>query len=290
MPVTLEMTLWGLIDDEQFSEVKTLRERHPEVDFINARNPENGRNLPIHLTLVTMTKGADKPTELLLSILTDAKMDWAFENKTITAASALLDALMVEPDFTIIKGLKDVPGFILSNNVLTYDLAVGRLKKAESLYQTRVRTNKPPAQIDEALAKIEKCQIIVALIRDITMLHAIKTDNADLLDRLEKAGGKTLEDLGDFGGNINPMFLIGVKQPNPRIKAWRAELLDRRMAEREEQSRARQGDRDRIAFFQSEVVRINAEHDAKAIEILERAGKERLGRIDAVVAESIRIK
>lgn len=189
MPTPTE-ELWPAIKNQNFDKVATLIKSN--TDLVNAINPENGDSLVVHLLAYTRGLKETKPRALLNYIfhLKDEnhkeKLDWSLECNYTTPADALLSAVGVDRDFSVIKALHDVEGFLFSNNQLTYDLALESLKSAEKALQTRTTLNKPAKDILKAQESVDKWLEIVSVIREMTIPFAKKTGNAELLRRLEQ--------------------------------------------------------------------------------------------------------
>jgi hypothetical protein len=219
MPTPAE-THWELVKNKQFDSIKAHIQAHEDADLINVKHPETGRTIPISLLRITMGTKEAKPRDILYFLLSHSKMDWNFITTTKqTAMSSLLESVIVDGDFSVIESLKNVDGFI-QNKKLAYEWSVIHLKELEKQLALQIVRNKPKSEVDATQARIDKCKKAVALIRDITILYAIKIDNADLMDRLDKAGGEPMETLGDLGAKKRPITYFDKDKPNLKIKAW----------------------------------------------------------------------
>ncbi|MGC1181716.1 hypothetical protein [Legionella sp.] len=286
MPAPFEPALWKNLYAKNYPEVQRLIETHP--DLINAIDEDTEYNLPISLIEVAMNPREIESSELLAHVLTHPTMNWGYASSDQTAAQFILDAALVDGDFSLIESLKDVSGFILSNNKLTYVLAADLLKHAEKIHNEKIQRGRPQSQIDGALKQVQTCKALLTLIRDITILHAINTDNADLFERMERAGGQPLEDLDDLddlGQNQIPSLLFGIHQPNPKLRAWHKAVVDRKTANRDKEVEKLTARFEQHTMFQEQVANINEKHDARTIAILAEAGAARQKRIDAALAK-----
>jgi len=189
MPTSKE-ELWPAIESRNFDKVATLIKN--DTDLINAINPNGGSSLAIYLLTYSTKLKETKPRALLNYIFhlkdenNKAKLNWDFQNNCLTTSDALLTAVSIDRDFSVIRDLHDVDGFLFNNKQLTYDLARASLLDAETVLQNRTTAKKPAKDILKAQESVDKWKEIVSVIREMTIPFAKKTGNAELLRRLEQ--------------------------------------------------------------------------------------------------------
>lgn len=81
-----------------------------------------------------------------------------------------------------------------------------------------------PDHAERAQVKILALEKISAMVRDNTIRHAISTDNPDLMQALEAAGGEPYAALSDGSSPIT------LSQPGSKVRAWLEALGNRAMA------------------------------------------------------------
>lgn len=284
MPKPVEL-LWTAIKEKKYEEVMSIIEKNPSEDLVNAQHSVSGRSLSVYIIRTTIGTNEEKPRALIEYLLKHLKMDWSYKNPKIreTVVSALVEAAGTDGDCTLIKSVKDLPVFMTTDNQLTYELAFKNLEKIKRVHEIDLKKG-VLQQIEQSGLKVTKWEGVVSLIRDITILHAIKTDDSGLFEALEQVGGEPLENLGEFGGNKSPSFLLGVDQSNPRIKVWRTGKFEKEIAHRDDELKGVNQHLRNFGMFQEKALRINAEHDAKATTILAQEGAERQGRMESALS------
>lgn len=285
MPTPVEQ-LWESFKKREFDGIQELIEANPQADLINSTHPSNGRDVPVDLIQITTGKKDAKIRALLNFVLTHPTLNWSFVNKGQTSVNRLIVAAWNDEDYSVIEGLNNTPGFIFNGEKLAYEVALKGLKEAESLQASRIRTNKPPEDIQKSLVSVGRYKKIVELIRDMSILFAIKEDNVDLFERLTKAGAQPFEPLGTFGKNKMPTLLFGRNQPNPKLRAWLNKVCEQENAERQVRSQELADRLERHGMFQAKVEQINKEHDEKSVSIQSKALEDRQDRIAGAIKHS----
>lgn len=137
--------------------------------------------------------------------------------KTNTNALALAIASANPAVVEILLQHSDKLDVIFSGPKLQYTIVQDTLKSQRGLLTM-------PDCAERAQAKIPALEKISAMIRDNTIRHAISTDNPDLMQALEAAGGEPYAALSDGSSPIT------LSQPGSKVRAWLEALGNRAMA------------------------------------------------------------
>ena len=281
MPTPTEELLWNAVKQKKYDDIQEIIESHPDEALVNSIHPTYGTSLLMHIVQTT-NSASEKPRKLLEYLLTHPKVQWDFKHVKIKGFT-LIDTILATADVELIKCLKDVPQFLVADLKLTYELAAKKRTMAINANQAEIKKGASGESIERNEKRINSLEEIVSIIRDMTILHAIKTDDADLFDRLEKAGGDPTDFLGDFGSGKLPTALL--KSTNINLRAWLAVERKKTTVELVDSRHSFFADMQKMNDTQEQIKQINATYDAKATGILAGASIDRENRMSATISQ-----
>lgn len=222
MPKPIEI-LFDLLNKKKYEEIIPLIKEH--VDLVNAVDPDGYSLFQLLLT----TKVTDQSKVLLQFVSSHADLDLAYENVEcgLTNIDELISSIKVDVFQTVLNNSKS----LFNRDKLTYESAKDYLTSVQKSHQRDLQKDPNSTSSARSKVRVANMEEIISMIRDATILHAISTDDANLLDRLEKAGASCSERLGKLGKEKLPTHLLTAKNTN--IKTW--------FKTRNEQSNARLG-------------------------------------------------
>ncbi len=206
-------------------------------------------------------------------------MNWGFKNARTneTLVDAILEAIV--SDLAILENIKDVPAFLFNGVELTYETTVKKLNSAKRYYDSEIAAGKLPAALEGHKKRIDSLTALVSAIRDLTILHAIKTDDEVLFGRLKEIGADPSAFLGVLGDNKLPSFLL--KDSNIKLKAWYKEQRRLGSTELSVSSVSLFDNLERLEKLKTAADDINSAHAAREAALLEQAAVEREARMSA---------
>lgn len=283
MPTPIEELLWTAVKGKKHDEVKQLIDKHSSDNLINAVHPE-GLSFLTHYLNGCSGQTKIIPRDILEPLLLNPTLDWSFvsvETET-TLPNSLISRAFHQKDLTMIEILKDVPGFLFSGQQLSYEVADKKLKAHKKVYEMHVRKNESQEVLDKDKLNIETYEAIVSLIRDMTILYAIKSDDATLFARLDKAGAQPTDFLGKFGNEELPTFLL--TPANVRVKAWYSEKRGQTLTSAASNASAFFANAQELKNVQSHVAKVEENHLAKAALLQKNAAAGRVDRMQQAMA------
>jgi hypothetical protein len=222
MPTPVE-TLWNHMAQRQYLEIKRHIEAHPTIDLINSINPKNRECLVSDLLRNTSELNTPAHKELRRFLLTHPKLNWDIDKKQgSTIIYSVLIYVCDTQDYALLKNLKGVAGFVCNKHEIAYINGIENLKEAESWKEDSIQEGEPQEKLDEDEEYLNVWKTIVATLRDITLLHAIETDDSKLYNILINRGANVKQNFGDVGNYANPESLIS-KENTPKIMAYTEE-------------------------------------------------------------------
>ncbi|MCW8398392.1 hypothetical protein OQJ26_06260 [Legionella sp. PATHC038] len=183
-----EESLWQAVAEKKYDEVEKLITKHPEL--VNAVDT-NGRSLLRRVVLAVVP-----PLDLIRFIA--KQPDLIFENQGSGPTQTTIGAILSTGRSDILQFFAGDPRIIMEGDQLAY---VTAKKNMDNAKQTK-------------LAAYTKMFVII---RDTTIRHAIETDQAALLEKLQQAGDNLAIELSD--GTL-PVRLITKEHPAPKAKSW----------------------------------------------------------------------
>lgn len=207
MPSPTEQ-LFESLTKRQFS--KTLELLKNDSDLVNAVDPKTG------LSFFKYTAGRARTEEIIKYVVTHEKFDLQFTDKKGTN----LDHMIRLGLYDLISQFVGNSKIIYNHGDLTYKTAVEILENAKTEYQEEASSS------DDSFHQkfIEKIKQAVSHIRDITILYALKHDDAALMQKLDDAGGNCTDTFGTLGNKKLPTMLLTPQNTN--IKAMLSQQVD----------------------------------------------------------------
>lgn len=220
MPTASE-NIFILLREKKYEEVLRLIES--DDTLVNAVNERKRSLLYTILTLHTQPSSEALVQFLLMS----PNFDFSY-NVGLSNLSAMIHSFDLELFECAIKN----PNFLVQIKSLPYEGA----KRCESALMRRAESEDGlfvstlPGLI-ELRDKLDKIQKIRLLLRDVTILHALRTDDRGLMDELDRLGADPTGLLGPLGNNKLPGTLT--TPSNVNINAWFEERIAAICAEEE---------------------------------------------------------
>lgn len=209
MPSPLE-NMWQAISEKQYSKAKEIISSHPEVDLVNAIDAKNKVPLAVYLTVVI---SKDRPLDLIRFVLTHPKLNFNYMNNN--KMESIVDAILFTALVEILEMVIEDPRILINGQKLSWKSACNHLESSTRAYEKNY-TKDPASQLTKSYQhKVDNYKKMVPMLRDATILHAIKTDDADLFERLRKEGANPADFLSN---NILPSTLL--TNNNPKLDAW----------------------------------------------------------------------
>lgn len=207
MPTASE-TIFILLKEKKYDEV--LRRIESDETLVSAVN-ERKRSL---LYMILSFHNQPRPEGLIQFLLMSQKLDFAYG-----VGFPNISLMIHTYDLAIFKCAIRNPNFLVQLKTLPYEGA----KRCESALMRRAQSedgllaSNSPESI-EFRDKLEKIQKIVSLLRDATILHALRTDDRGLMEELDRLGANPTSPLGPLGNNKLPGTLT--TPSNVNINAW----------------------------------------------------------------------
>lgn len=211
MPTPTE-TIFSLLNQFKYAEILTLIKAEP--DLVNAISPEDGNSL---LQSLLGVKTTEQSLALTQYVVTHPKFNFGHFNEDVETTNQ--DDLISMVRFDLFKLVIANPNVLFNRDKLTYESA----KEYSVLIEAAIKRDlqKDPNFNVSPMSKRRSADIkeIIAYLRDAIVLHAIKTDDPSLFDRLVKAGDdpknslKKLTPNGDY-----PIQLL--TNANTKLKEW----------------------------------------------------------------------
>lgn len=189
MPTPTE-NLWNACRKLQINEVISLINTNPEL--VNAVN-EDDRTVLKHFLL-----GNIKHTDLFKTIVLHPQFNLHHTDEEEIQTN--LDVIIILDRLDVLEMVIKNPKVITNPEKLTYECIKDELATEDSD------------------SRIEILKKMLSLIRDATILHALKTDDAGLLTKLQIIGAEPTKPLGKLGGERSLEQLI--LPTNKNVKSW----------------------------------------------------------------------
>ncbi|MGL5741482.1 MAG: hypothetical protein ACRCXC_02480 [Legionella sp.] len=184
-----------------------------DENLVNAINPQTGRSL---LQMLLVANVTEQSSALLNFVLTHPKLNFNYENTECELTN--LDDMIASVRLDVFQTVIQNPKILFNRDKLTYESAKDNLIIVERSHQSNVQQN-PNSEISKrSKARVERQGEIIALLREATILHAIKTDDAGLMDRLEQAKAKPTDFLTVLRDKKLPVDLLTASNTN--LRAW----------------------------------------------------------------------
>ena len=272
MPSPVE-NLFLVLYKRQFGEVFSLIQADPEL--INAVNPKNGCSL-----LMDAINIGNKNLDFTRTILTHPKLNLHYRNTELEKTN--IDVIISTFRLDILEIVIKDPRILINENRLTYQSAIIKLADAITILEIDERKDPNSKSTARSKEKIIILEQMISMLRDVTILHALATDNATLLDRLEKAGDDPTERLGKLGDEKLPSHLI--KTSNTNVKAWFMTRLDQSLKAMSSNPHSFHNKAKEVDRIQAKLDELAVQHQAKQTAVLERAMQARGERYERAMA------
>ena len=209
MPTPTE-TIFSLLNQFKYAEILTLIKAEP--DLVNAISPEDGNSL---LQSLLGVKTTEQSLALTQYVVTHPKFNFGHFNEDVETTNQ--DDLISMVRFDLFKLVIANPNVLFNRDKLTYESA----KEYSVLIEAAIKRDlqKDPNFNVSPMSKRRSADIkeIIAYLRDATILHAIKRDDASLFDRLVKAGDDPTDNLTKLS-NDYPADLL--TEANINLENW----------------------------------------------------------------------
>lgn len=222
--------LKAAMSEQQYSSAIKIILSNPHIDLVNIVD-ENSYSL-----FMNVLELQNKPVDLIRVILRDPKFNFEYKNPSTNQTN--VDLLISAARADIFEIALEDSRFLFNGDKLTYQLVVRKLQITQSAVERDSNKNPVPPSLERNKVRVENYKKIVPMLRDATILHAIKTDNPDLLQRMVNAGDKMNVRLSN--GEL-PAHCLTAK--NTKVRAWFNEQL---------KAVARDSSTSTTSFFQSE--------------------------------------
>ncbi|MFA6303886.1 MAG: hypothetical protein WC627_12250 [Legionella sp.] len=179
--------------------------KYPEEDLISVTDEEGDSQLLNALS-------AKKPSlEFIGYLINHPNFDIGFSS----GCGSNIKAIIRFGNHNILQMVIDNQKFIYDGKKLTYETAKTIYEASNMAYSSKLSENSNSEATIKFKERAENYKQIMNIIRDTTIRHAIKTDDPDLFDRLDKAGANPTFYLSD---GTRPRTLL--TENNPKLKAW----------------------------------------------------------------------
>ncbi|MFA6304074.1 MAG: hypothetical protein WC627_13215 [Legionella sp.] len=198
--------LWRLLSDQKFDDVLQLFEKYHNPELVNAANDKGMSPL-----MVVLTVNTHQP--LIKYLICHPNLDFKYRDNSTDRSN--IKTILSKCDTTMLEMVIQNPKFYDDGQNLSYELAKCILEDAQSVFERRFEKDPNSELTKRSKISVDSCTKKLAMVRDVTIRHAIKTDDRDLFDRLENAGGDPSDYLSD---GVRPRTLL--TKDNPNLTAW----------------------------------------------------------------------
>lgn len=262
--------LWQAVADKKYHKVKEIICAHPELDLVNAQDSTYGFTLAIYLTSV-ITR--DRPLELIEFVLTHPKVNFNFRHPKTgdTVVSALINSAQAE----ILQMVIGDHRILMNSDKLTWKCVSERLESAQKNYETSYRKNPESPVTSNCRNKVDNYKKMLPMLRDATILYAIKRDDADLFERLHQEGAKP----ADFLSNTTlPRSLL--TPDNIRLTAWFDSSLARLVQKYADNKNTLFSSAQKMVNLQNQIHESTVSYQEEQARIYLQAGDEKAAKLN----------
>lgn len=182
MPSPEEKQILTALRTKDDKEILKIVKEHPELVNMVISTPNNS------FSLFSMLLRAERPIELIKFFVESPDFDFTFKNST---GYTNVDAIFEHGRKDVLALVINNPKILMTKEQLTYTRAKLFLELAE------VTVNLSSKSFEKDKAKEENLKQMLPMIREATIMHAIKTDDPSLLNLLETAGDNLRTDLSN---------------------------------------------------------------------------------------------
>jgi hypothetical protein len=280
MPKPIEILVEAFYQ-KKYADVIGLIKTNPEL--VNAVDKEFGCS--IFELAITGSKPDDATHELVTYMVTHPKFELGFKKpENPTNLATIISTERVDILSLVFKDPKDGKAFY-DEGELTYSLAKKELESAQKALARNVQKNPNSITSQRGKISVDRLNEMVSMLRNATILHAMKTDNADLLTQLDKAGGNPTDLVITSAGKRLPSMLITTE--NTKIREWFKRCDDKATEVLAKSSlsllAAGKALKDAVEHKESESERLEKEYLAKRAAVHTKAIDSLSERSDAIV-------
>lgn len=207
---TIKENLIEAVNLRKYQEAFRLIKTNP--DLVNSVKNENGYSL-LQLAL-SGSKPGDESQPFIEYLVVHPNFDFNYKQNNETNLDSIISSARVD----VLKLIINDPKILFKDNQLAYEVAKVNLVSAQKALQRNLKKNPNSKSSARGIIEVANLEEIVSMLRDATILHAMKTDNANLLTQLDKAGGEPTDFLGKLGNKQLPNMLV--KPENKNIISW----------------------------------------------------------------------
>lgn len=182
MPSPEEKQILTALRTKDDKEILKIVKEHPELVNMVISTPNNS------FSLFSMLLRAERPIELIKFFVESPDFDFTFKNSTNYTN---VDAIFEHGRKDVLALVINNPKILMTKEQLTYTRAKLFLELAEAT------TNPSLKSFEKDKVKEENLKQMLPMIREATIMHAIKTDDPSLLNLLEAAGDNLRTDLSN---------------------------------------------------------------------------------------------
>lgn len=199
--------LTAAICEQQYDIAIKVIQSNPHIDLVNITDENN------YSLLMSMLELNDKPMDLIRVILQDPKFNMDYRSPSSKQSN--VDLLIGAARADIFQIAIADPRVLFNGPKLTYEIAIKKLQNSVVVLEKERKRAPGSVSALRMEERVENYKKIVPMLRDATILHAIKTDNPDLLQRMVDAGDKMNVRLSN--GEL-PAHCLTAK--NTKVHAW----------------------------------------------------------------------
>jgi len=211
MPTPSEQ-LWEAVSNKQHAEVVNVIKQNPHLSLVNSL--KDNRPLAQHI-IEQLENDKNLSLDALSYIFNHPQFDFNAADSEDEVTN--IEIILSTGRFDIIKlGIESSRMFYYDNESLSVAAYYyTEFKHAHEAYQDELKQQQPSTSLEQKKQKFEHSKPIFTLLRDATILYAIKQDDANIFDKLDGVGIDPKAPLSD---ESLPADLL--TQNNPRIKKW----------------------------------------------------------------------
>ncbi|CEG56431.1 hypothetical protein [Legionella fallonii] len=211
------MSLWQAMSDKNYGVVQELIKKKPTL--VNATQERTGSSL-----LMVALNLKEKPLELIRFIITHKNFDLFYMNPETEETN--MAAILSEGRLDILKMAKNHPDFLIKNDKLLYQTVNAQFNMAKRAFENNNRKDPQSAATARNRTKMNSLKEMADYLCDLTIRHAIATDDTTILEQLEKLDVDLTSKLLD---GTNPQDLLTEK--NSKIDAAKFQSFESLLAE-----------------------------------------------------------
>ncbi len=214
--------LWASLDAGKNDEVIQLIKSNPNlVNSVSKRNT----------TVLVSVAYSDAPSMKLVEFLL-GHADFNPTHKPEGANLSNIDAILDFHDPKLLTLVINNSKLYISKNQSTgkdqstYEIVANRFESTNKGYDLKMKRDPNPEKHKKIKENADNYQKMMVMLRDATIRHAIKTDDDNLFELLDKAGAKPMDALSD--GKM-PADLLPKRNAQSKVYNWFMKAFDASM-------------------------------------------------------------